>query len=62
MGRPKGPEKVAVKVMFTTATFAWLTAKAKGRPVPTYLAETIEQQAANAAKARPAQPRFKGKK
>jgi hypothetical protein len=27
MGRPKGPEKVAVKVMFTTATFAWLTAK-----------------------------------
>jgi hypothetical protein len=62
MPRPKGPEKIAFKVMVTVPTFAWLTAKAKGRPVPTYLAETIEQQAANAAKARAVQPRFKGKK
>ena len=57
MPRPKGPEKVAFKLMVTTTTFAWLTRKANGKPVPTYLAERIEREAAVATKN--VEPRFK---
>jgi hypothetical protein len=60
MPRAKGPEKVAFKVTVTTAAFDWLTRKASGRPVPTYLAEYIERQAAVATKN--VTPNFKGKK
>jgi hypothetical protein len=64
MPRAKGPEKDQVKLWLRKSTIEWLGRKANGRPVPTYLAETIEQQAANAAKSRPVEPRFKndGKK
>jgi hypothetical protein len=43
MPRPKGPEKVAFKVMVTIPTFERLTAKAKGKPVGTYIAEREER-------------------
>jgi hypothetical protein len=33
-------------------TFEWLQRKAGNKKVPTYLAETVEQQAANALKTR----------
>jgi hypothetical protein len=64
MPRPKGPEKGQVKLWLLQSTIEWLERKAGDRAVPTYLAETIEQQAANAAKSRPVEPNFKkgGKK
>jgi hypothetical protein len=50
MPRAKGPEKIAFKVMVTVPTFERLTAKAKGKPVGTYIAEREEQATAVAAK------------
>jgi hypothetical protein len=50
MPRAKGPEKVAFKVTVTVPTFERLTAKAKGRPVGTYIAEREEQQTLITAK------------
>jgi hypothetical protein len=50
MPRSKGPEKRGVKLWLTLRTIAWLERKAGNRPVPTYLAERIERQAANGMK------------
>jgi hypothetical protein len=57
MPKPKGPEKVFVGFRVTRAALEWLERKANGRPVPTYLAERIEREAAVATKN--VQPRFK---
>jgi hypothetical protein len=57
MPRAKGPEKIALKVMVTIPTFQWLTHKASGKAVPTYVAEDLEQRATNATKS--VSPRFK---
>lgn len=64
MPRPKGPEKVAFKVMVTIPTFNRLVAKAKGKAVGAYIAEREEQATVVAAKnaQRDVEPRFKGKK
>ena len=43
MPRAKGPDKIAFKVVVTVPTFERLTAKARGKPVGTYLAEREEQ-------------------
>lgn len=50
MPRAKGPEKDQVKLWLRKSTIEWLTGKANGRPVPTYLGEQIERQADVAAK------------
>jgi hypothetical protein len=50
MPRAKGPEKVAFKVMVTIPTFQWLTHKANGKAVPTYVAEDLERRADVATK------------
>jgi hypothetical protein len=50
MPRAKGPEKDQVKLWLRKSTIEWLGRKANGKPVPTYLAERLEQEAANKAK------------
>jgi hypothetical protein len=63
MPRPKGPEKVAVKLLLTRPTFEWLERKAGDKRPPTYLAEQIERQAASGIKnERQVQPIPKGGK
>jgi hypothetical protein len=66
MAKPKGPEKKLIALRVTLPTFEWLQRKAGNKKVPTYLAETVEQQAANALKTRTREvsPNFKkgGKK
>jgi hypothetical protein len=69
MPRSKGPEKRGVKLWLTLPTIAWLERKAGDKPVPTYLAERLEQEADNMAKTAVSgsrqrdavEPRFKGK-
>ena len=69
MAKPKGPEKKLIALRVKLPTFEWLRRKANGSPVPTYLAERLEQEAANKAKTAVSgslqrdavEPRFKGK-
>jgi hypothetical protein len=61
MPKPKGPEKKYIGFRVTVPTFEWLQRKAGGKPVPTYLAETVERQADVAAK-NEVTSRFKGEK
>jgi hypothetical protein len=65
MAKPRGPEKKLIALRVALPTHEWLTNKAGDRPVPTYLAEQLEQQAGNSAKSKKAREvatRFKGKK
>jgi hypothetical protein len=57
MAKPKGPEKILIAFRVTLSTHEWLKCRADGRPVPTYLAERIEREAAVATKN--VDPRFK---
>jgi hypothetical protein len=60
MAKPKGPEKHLIALRVTLPTLEWLKRKAQGRPVPTYLAESIERQAeASIKNERNVNPRFK---
>jgi hypothetical protein len=63
MPKPKGLPKVPILIRVTESTYEWLQRKAGERKVPTYLAQSIERQAAVAAK-NEVSPHFKkgGKK